>query len=217
MLATYLKGATAASVQDGFIASSINRAASVTSLSVTAPSGIRNGDLLVCFFYAATQSTGNLPASFTTAYTENSSSNPRIKVGWKVASSESGNYTFTTSSSSNLVATVLVYRGASFNTVGVITRLTTFSSPIRAPEAKAASITPTDQGILLASFTSNNATGTPDSSPSGMTLRSNTTGSVNAPSLYVYDEELTSSGATGDRLMEWDAGSATSGILLSVS
>jgi hypothetical protein len=187
-----------------FISSSINRASTATSVTVTAPASIQNGDLLVCFFYAAAQNATTLPTGFTSAYTD-TASNPRINVGYKIASSESGNYTFSPASSANLSAAILVYRTASFNVVGTLGRSVS-------PTVSAPSVTSTLPGILIASFTTNNTTAPVPSAPSGMTQREASIGSVNAPSVIIFDEVISVSGATGTRTVTWAAGTATSGI-----
>lgn len=202
MLSHFLRAASDKTLS--FISSSINRVSTSSSITVTAPSNIQNGDLLVCFFYAATASATTLPTGFTSVYTE-SSTNPRINVGYKIASSESGNYTFTPASNANLAAAILVYRNASYNVVGTISRpgSTTVSAP---------SVTSTAPGILIAAFTSSGTTATVSSAPSGMTQRAITTGSTTAPSTVVYDQVITVSGATGTRTLTWSVGANTSGI-----
>jgi len=191
-----------------FISSSINRANSVTTLTVTAPSGIQDNDLLVCFVYGSGVATVTLPTGFTNVYSE-TSANPRVNVGWKTAASESGNYVFTASGSANLSASILVYRSASYDVVGTITR--PGSSTV-----SASSVTSTIPGILIAAFTSSSVSPTVTSAPSGMTQRAITTGSASAPSLVVYDEVIAVSGATGSRTLTWSAGTTTSGIQLFV-
>lgn len=206
MLWNKLAGATSAvsTPAPSFISSSINRVNASTSLSVTAPSNIQDNDLLVCFFYAAAQAATTLPSGFTSVYTD-TTANPRINVGYKIASSESGNYTFTPASSANIAAAILVYRNASYDVVGTIARSGTTT-------VSASSVTSTTSGILIAAFTTNNVAGVIITDPSGMTQQAKTTGTVVAPSLVVYDEVISVSGATGSRTITWLSGAATTGI-----
>jgi uncharacterized protein (DUF2141 family) len=193
-----------------FVSASTNRANASTTVTVTAPTGIQNGDLMVCVFYAAAASTSSLPSGFTSAYTDNTANNPRIAVGWKVAASESGNYVFTAASSTNVTASILVYRNATaFHIVGTINRA--FSAT-----ATANSISPTSTGVLLASFSSSIISPTVSTAPSGMTVRTNTTGSTSAPTNYVYDQALTATGATGSRSLVLSNSGTVSGILFSI-
>ena len=96
------------------------------SVTVTAPSGITDGDLLIAI--GATTSgdaTGlNLPAGFTEVLeTEPAVGSPRIVWGWKVAASEAGDYQITKSA------------GASAAWAGVVGRFTGVSaSPINASD-----------------------------------------------------------------------------------
>lgn len=193
-----------------FVSSSTNRTSSSTTVVVSAPAGIQDGDLLVAVFYASTASVSSLPSGFTAAYTNNTANNPRILVGWKRAASESGSYTFTAASTTNVSATILVYRNASFNTVGAITRASSTT-------VTASSISPSQPGILIAAFSTSSSTGSTTSEPSGMTLRANTTGSASAPSIRVYDQTISVSGATGDRSITFSSSATLSGILIAVN
>lgn len=191
-----------------FVSSSANKVQSSTSLTIVAPTNIQDGDLLVCFFYAAANSTSSLPSGFTTVYQNNSQLNPRIMVGWKVASSESGNYTCT-ASQTNLSGSIIVYRNATFDKVGVLRRDSSTDT------ATAPNISPSSPGVLLAGFSAAIVSGVVVTPPSGMTQRAITPSAISAPTSTVYDEEITA-GATGNRTLTWNSNSLLSGILLSL-
>ena len=84
---------------------------------VTAPSDIQDGDLLLAFM-AYSWTSGMPPSSVSlagfTLYEQEAATTPEstTKTAWKVASSESGNYTFTTTGGNPLgiTAAIIVFR-----------------------------------------------------------------------------------------------------------
>lgn len=210
MLAKMLSGAGGASRPlPSFVSSSLNRVVSTTN-TVTAPSGIQNGDLLIAITYSTTTAGITPPTGFTQIYNEQTA-NPFTTVNIKTAASESGNYTFTASTSVTNTVVMLVYRKATYvNTVGSINRASSGTST-------ALSITPTYSGTLLASLTCSSGSASIATPPAGMTQRaSNATQGV-APVVAVYDLSGQTAAATGNKTLIWSANSTNSGLLLQIT
>lgn len=173
MLATMLKASLSARPLPTFVSSSSTESVGSTTNIVTAPSGIQNGDLLVAVIYGNNGSlTLTLPSGFTNIpvrFTSGLGSN--FYIATKIASSESGNYTFTWSSSATSAAGIMVYRNAT--TINCIGAVNAQESTIYGT----GSITPTFSGTFIAAFAANTAFGVV-AEPSGMTLRENIGGTL---------------------------------------
>jgi hypothetical protein len=190
-----------------FVSSSTNRVTTAGN-TVTAPSGIQNGDLLVAVgFHITNGLTITPPTGFNPLYLEGTSANT-VFIATKVASSESGDYAFTWSgtAASNTIA-ILVYRNATrVNTAGTIAR--TSGSPTATLTASA--ITPTYEGVLLAFF-ANETARTVSTAPSAMTQRALQT--ANAPAFGLYDLNPQAASDTGTKSITW-SGTGTQAALL---
>lgn len=85
-----------------------------SSIVVTAPASIQNNDILVAFAaiykYGAGTVDVNLPSGFTEVAVHDTT-NLHQAIGWKRASSESGDYTFSCTSGSEGAAGIVVLRG----------------------------------------------------------------------------------------------------------
>lgn len=168
------------------------------SLTLTAPTGIQAGDLLLLFITdnTATPSIFTPPSGFSTSASfENASYDIQSYIYKKTAtSSEPASYTITKSSSSgNFSALLCVFRNANtINTVGAGDFVT--SRGVTAP-----SITPTAGGLLLSLFT-NEGSKTVITPPTGVTLL----GSVsNTPSTYIYSTNARAYVATAAQDLTW--------------
>jgi hypothetical protein len=205
MLATFLKGASAAKEIE-FISSSIIRS-TPQNITVTAPSNIQDGDLLVSVaYYTGSRTITSYPSGFTQIFASTNSGGS-LYVATKTASGESGNYTFNSSSTQgSATISILVYRNAKEASplVGSITRADSNTST-------AASISPTATGVLIGIF-GNKGTRTVVTSPSGMTQRAIQTGS--APSLALYDILPNPAGATGNKTLVWSGSDDNVGLLV---
>lgn len=88
--------------------------AAAASVTVTAPAGIVDGDILIAHV-AAFRTTALAPGAITLAgftWTTRTTSTYYISaVGWKRASAESGNYAFTSANAAQMAASVAVFRG----------------------------------------------------------------------------------------------------------
>ncbi len=194
-----------------YISGSFGRAAS-TSVTVTAPSGIQNGDLLVALSYVGSTVTVTPPSGFSQIYADQVS-NPGTTISVKTAQAESGNYTFTLSSSSNVTVAILVYRNATaVNAISGVNRPGTSSATATAP-----SITPTYTGVLVAAFTNSSGTSTIATPPAGMTQRIANEGTSNPPNLTVYDLPKQDAGASGSKALVWSSSNTVSGLTLQIT
>jgi len=207
MLANILKGATAGEL--AFVSSAITQSANA-SVTVTAPLSIRDGDLLVGFgFHRSASQTISYPSGFTGRLINGSSTNT-LFMATKVATFESGNYTFAWGSAVANAVALLVYRRAtdSDRLVGSLTRAS-------AATTSASSISPTDSGVLVGFFASETSRGTAaGGDPSGMVLRASAVGSASTVSLYLYDILPNDAGATGGKTITWRDTSDTASFLV---
>jgi len=184
-------------------------AGATTSIVVTAPANIQNGDILVAF--GASYSDGpdiSLPSGFTTIATQYDDKDIYCRViGWKRASSESGNYTFSVLPSSINGAGIIVLRGclASGSPVDVYsnTNYTTSNTTLRA-----ASVTTTVANTMLvaAGMLKADTSFTP---PSGMTEAYDAaTGGAFGIAITAAYATQASSGASGNK--DFTAGTSSS-------
>lgn len=194
-----------------FVSSSSN-SAGLANVTVTAPTGMQDGDLLVSIAYTSPLAKVTPPSGFVQVSGENNTADPGVFISSKVAASESGNYTFTNNTPGGgggaFSVVILVYRNATrVNTVGSISR--TSSNTV----ARGQSITPSYSGVLLASFT-RASTGAVATAPAGMTLRAGpTTGTYNR----VYELSGQSAAPTGDKDLTYTTASNHTGLLLQVT
>lgn len=182
-----------------YISASSADVSSDSSIVVTAPASIQNGDILVAFAavykYLADPEDINLPSGFTeidvndTPYTHQT-------VGWKRASSESGNYTFSCTSGSEGVAGIVVLRGclASGSPVDVYsdTAYTTTNTTVRA-----ASVTTTVANTMLVAV-GYALKDTSFSPPTGMSEAFDHSDARNLTASAAYVTQA-ASGASGDK------------------
>lgn len=190
-----LRGASAEGI--GFVSSSINRATTASN-TVTAPSGIQDGQLLVAFAFINREvQTLTLPAGWTQRqrFASAADDEATLIVATKVASSESGNYTFLWGTGSNNTIAILAYKNATDIDRLIGAEQGAFAAAITAP-----SILPTQEGALL-TFFGNNGARAVDTPPAGMVERVIQTAS--GPSVVVYDLVPSEAGATGDKTLTW--------------
>ncbi len=196
MLARKLSGAAAAArPQPTFVSSSINRVSG--NNTVTAPTGIQNGDLLVAVLFHTDQNAEpiTLPSGWS-RLTETETADSYFVLATKTAASESGSYTFTFDVSAANTAAILVYRNATrINTVGAFTAGTT------APE-----ITPTYAGTLVGAFAVESGRSV-STAPSGMTQRA--VYDVSIPALAIFDQPNQPAASTGTKSITWSGATAS--------
>ena len=202
MLAKILPCAGGARPQPTFVSSRIN-GGSTAATTVTAPSGIQNGDLLVAVgFTGLAGYTVTPPSGFNVQHLDNASLSS-LFIATKVASSESGNYTFTWSGANGNTVAVLVYRNATqVNTIGTSTKVTSATGT-------AASITPTYAGTLCAVFCAED-TATISTPPAGMTQRASRSGDFSTTA--VYDLSGQTASATSAQSLVWSSSLALTSV-----
>lgn len=210
MLAKMLSGAggNAARPQPTFVSSSINRTTTAGN-TVTAPTGIQNGDLLVAVLFntGSTAEPITLPSGWS-RLTETETANNYFVLATKTAASESGNYTFTFDQAAANSVAILVYRNATrVNTVG------TFGNAASAT-ATAASITPTYTGTLCAMF-ANETSSTVSTPPAGFTQRALQSGTTAAMGVYELANQAAS--ATSAASLVWSVSGQVASIQFQVT
>lgn len=194
-----------------FVSSSINRVTGNATNTVSAPANIQDGDLLVAvaFNQGSSVTLNSAPTGFK-QHLQDSTTDNCVYLASKVASSESGSYSFTWSTTNNSTVAILVYRGASdiAPVVGTLTRNAASAT------ATGASITPAAvAGMLVGVFAIEAATSI-STDPSGMVLRTSQTAAP--PSLAVYDAASNGGSATGAKTLVWGASGTNAGILFYV-
>lgn len=194
--------------QPTFVSSSVSRTTTAGN-TVTAPTGIQDGDLLVAVLFNVdpTAEPITLPSGWS-RLTETETANNYFVLATKTAASESGNYTFTFDQAAANSIAILVYRNATrVNTVG------TFGNASSAT-ATAASITPTYTGTLCAMFT-NETSSTVSTQPSGFTQRALQSGTTAA--MGVYDLANQAASATSAASLVWSASGQVAAIQFQVT
>lgn len=177
-----------------FVSSSVSRVSATTN-AVPAPAGIINGDLLIAVIFNTSESSDpiTLPTGWSRVYEDDTVTN-YVVLATKIASSESGSYTFGFGASAANSINILVYRNATrINTIGSLTR-------INGSTVTATSITPTFRGVLCVAFgsESNTSVGT---APVGLTVRASELSSN--PSLEVYELSSQEAVATSTYSITW--------------
>lgn len=188
-----------------FVSSSVSNTTNTTN-TVTAPSGIQNGDLLVAFGVNDT-SNGlfSVPSGFILISLQTGASNAFF-IAIKTAVNEVGNYAFTWLGTTRNTVSVSVYRNATtVNTIGSV-------AYANSATGTATSITPTYEGILCAAFglDRNSTIATP---PAGMTQR---VFSSSGPALAIYDQDQDVA-ATGSKSLIWSNSSENCSVLFQVT
>jgi|GEM_PF-2275094 len=97
-----------------FVSSSSNKSTAATVV-ITAPTGIQDGDILVAFvsvFRSTSATATSITGTGWTQWAEQiTSTRYKCSMFWKRASSESGNYTFSSASATQMQGAIGVYRG----------------------------------------------------------------------------------------------------------
>lgn len=191
-----------------FVSSSFG-SVSGTLLAVTAPTSIQDGNLIVALTFATSTTVAITPPAGFSQIQKEVANTPGVTVNTKIAASESGNYTFTSSATTTFSVVMLVYQNATnVNTVGTVGRAASANT------ATASTITPTYRGVLLAAF-SNSSVGTITTPPSGMTSR--VASDVGPPFAAVYELSPQEVAATGNKTLVWTTSAGVSGRLLQVT
>jgi len=184
-----------------------------TSLTITAPAGILNGDrMYVVLNSDANETTSTATLAGWTSVGAYNANNEHMLILSKTASSESGSYTFLFNGTAQWGGAIVVYRGGQGLTdvVGTFTLTTGGSANI----TTGASITPTTTGTLLFfGVRLSDAAITVTTPPVGMTSRIL---DIDRPARFVYDLALQAATATGTKTLTWSNSRSTIGVLVQI-
>lgn len=177
-----------------------------TSITLTVPAGVQNGDLLIAVVCVG----GNNPVDdwIQTSFTwpiENATTMPCVGVAYRTANSEPASYDFTVTSGQRLGGGMLAYRGAAWDVAGAITFSQT-PTGITVSEANS---------VLLGFWAAAAGSPTTFSTPSGMAATGCTFTSSGNPNWAVFSEDV-NAGATGATRTSTSSGSPDGSVLFSI-
>lgn len=115
-----------------------------TSHVIPVPAGTANGDLLLFFLLLDGATTITSPGAFTVVDDDYSGGGGEFETGWRIASSEPADYTWTSDVVSESVGAILAYRGGNTTSPFNDQAIQDVAPPITFP-----SITTTADGCLL--------------------------------------------------------------------
>jgi hypothetical protein len=206
MLASHLlKASLSARPLPEFVSSSVGEGVNSNTVSVSVPSGIQDGDLIIAVgVHDVVTTSVTQPTGFSQIWFDNATANT-LFLAVKVAASESGSYTWTWGNTSYSSVLVLVYRNATrINTVGAITRATSATGT-------AAGISPTFAGVLCAVF-ANETDADITTPPAGMTLRAYKE-LFWPPRFAAYDE----TNGSGSKSLVWSASNSVASFQFQIT
>ena len=191
-----------------FISAAINNASSTTTNTVTAPTGIAAGDLLVMVGVSDDGVTiSTAPSGWTSHVNE---AGPRSAQFYtKIATgSEPAYYSWVWSGHCNSTAAILCYRNASsVDVIGARTR--------QDSNSVGAGISATRKGALIGCYGIGPSLSVTVTPPAGMAQRS-IHSAASSPRLAVYDLLPSLVGASGDKTLGWARNSAAVGWLVQI-
>jgi len=192
-----------------FVSSSVVRSG-VAANTVTAPTGIQDGDLLIAVgFTSVTLTLVAFPSGFS-IFSESYTNANGVFVATKTAASESGDYSFTWSGNGSNAIAILVYRAA--NTINV----TGGSNATATTTGSADSVTPTFKGALVGVFGASGGGDTVVSAtPSGSIQRVLLQNGL--PCLGIYDLLYQEAEATASYSLVWSNATETNSFLLQIT
>jgi hypothetical protein len=216
MLAKALMSATSSIVPKVISTSSATNLTSGTSLSISAPSGIQNGDLLIAFLVSGATASGG---SWNTASGwSNSGSGRGLSIQSKTAtSSEPASYSFSTST------TIAVRRGIIVcirnGTIGIVGSNRDTASGTTNVVADSISV-PSSASLLFALYymaSGQIGATTNPSTPSGFTITDSLDVDGQRPSLRIFQRSYVSSGSSGNVTSSWNLSTTRSALQMSIS
>lgn len=183
-------GGGAAAIE--FVASAQAQNASTSTVVISKPTGVQQGDLLIAFCAAANDRTWTGGAGWTEVVDQNAK--PSLRVAYLVAgASEPSSYTFTLNSNSNASSVIAAFRYAAYDTIGSIA--TGSASGVQTASAITLS---SASSAILAFFEVDSASRTWSNPTSGL-VPTATDSDGTAPSFALYRQLSLSSGSTGTR------------------
>jgi hypothetical protein len=172
-----------------------------TTVTVTTPTSLTAGNLLVAVCYRNdSTSTWTFPSGWTSFVT-----NTGRGIGYRVVTgTESSNYIFTCSTSGSLMGTILAFDSGVLDVAGTV--------GANLASSVAASVTAANNNSLLLALYSSNSTGsTVATAPAGFSLIDSYTSSF--PIYWDFSNSI-SSGATGDVTCVFSPGTARGQLLV---
>lgn len=204
MLWTRLAGALSTKAGPTFVGVSQTdpTSSNISSLSISVPTGVQNGDLLIAAVFSGDTVDDFSQSSFTWAL-ERVNNKPSFGIAYRIADSEPSSYAFTVSIARRLGGQIMAFRGAAWDVIGTLANSTYTASSIDVSESNSALI-----GAWAVNASSQ--TWTP---PSGMTEIS--ANSENRPVFATYRQDV-GSGSTGTRTASTPSTSERSCVLFSI-
>lgn len=189
-----------------FVGSAFAATALSASLSISKPTGVAEGDIMIAFLQHNTTATWTQPSGWTELVDTGTAS---ISVAYKVAgASEGSSYAFSCTDTHERSGYILAYRGGSFDVIGSVSSATSLSS-LTIPSVTSA----LDNSILLCMF-AHTLSAISATAPSGMSTISSDSNAT-APSSAIFSQ-VVQAGATGTRTVFSSSAGGRSGVLLSI-
>jgi hypothetical protein len=161
--------------------------AQVSSMTMTMPAGVQNGDLIVACVCAGKGTVSDwIQTSFTWAIEQNTV-RPCLAIAYRVASSEPASYVFTTSTSRALGGAIFAFRGAAWDVAGSVST-----------SGVASGLTATSDLSVLLGFWASDPSNNTFSTPSGMAITGAGYQGGNRPNWELFTQGI-NAGATGTR------------------
>lgn len=203
-------GATGETAPIQFLSHSTVRASTRSPFNVDKPAGVQQGDLLIAFYYHNSSSrTLTPPAGWTSHISSLDTGRGTFGLYSLICgTSEPASYSFQSNDSSNQRVVIAAFRGGKglFDVVGNVASDSSVT-------ITAGSITATNDGLLLAYSSAENAPQSLVSGPSGMTER--VLAQDAAPRSTLYDL-IQPSGTTGNKTFEWSNSAGNMALLVQI-
>ena len=210
MLATYLRGATAAVKSPEVISSSIaSNSNSGTLLSVPAPSGIQEGDLLVAFLYAPATGSGywNVGADWNEQLDQ-----VGLAVQIKIATSaEPETYSFSTNTTvASRQAIIVCVRGGNYQGSGNLVTTLSGTTNVVAP-----SMSVNKNSLLFAIYYVRSSATVNAGTPTGFSLVARNT--IGSGRVHLFSRAPMPAGESGTVTSSWNLSTTRYGRLISIN
>lgn len=188
-----------------------------TSLVISKPAGVVDGDLMVAIIGHATQTTITAPAGWTLLNTGDGATNLRSRAYWRTASSEGSSYTWSMGASARNIGVILAYQGPD-PTTPVPDHTVAVYANTGGSAPSTTGLTEEDEAIVISSAVGvKTAAGTANDWVGGFQKEGATNreelaqnnGSGLDLTMVAYDNRV------GDQLLEWPYAPAVAGNLIS--
>lgn len=181
------------------------------AITVAAPSGLANGDILLYAIYKENTAAVTWPSGFTQVAARTSSdSSYQVLVAWKRASGESGSYTASWTGNTYADAMMLAWSGGIASGSAMDATPTTSANGSQANQITVPSITTATANALLVAVGADFDVLT-KTAPSGFALRGS------QATIAAADQTQASAGASGSKAFGTNGTSQTVGIMLALA